>query len=51
MRTYQTFGRQNSREEYIDNYRNEDDSRERGRSRSRKNHFQGILIIKETIEA
>ena len=39
MRTYQNFGRQNSRGEYSGNYRNEDYSRERCRSRSRQRSF------------
>ena len=38
-RSYQNFGRQNSRGEYRGNYRNEDYSRERGRSRSRERSF------------
>ena len=45
MKTYQNFERQNNRGKYRGNYRNENYSRERGRSRSRKDNFQGILII------
>ena len=40
---YQTFGRQNSREEYKGNYRNENYSRKRGRSRSRERSFLGSI--------
>ena len=36
VRSYQNFGRQNSRGEYRSIYRNENYSRERGRSRSRE---------------
>ena len=39
MRSYQDYGRQNSRGEYRGNYRNEDYSRERARSRSRDRSF------------
>ena len=42
VRSYQDFGRQNSREEYRGNYRNENYSREVGLE---KDYFQGIIII------
>ena len=48
---YQNFGRQN-RGGYRGNYRNENNNRERGRSRFlEKDNFQRILMIRKMTEA